>query len=147
MDKRKIISIAIVVAAFLGCASQQGAFETNVQLGMDKSEVLELIGGPSSTRRRNGEDVWQYDFYSNDQKSSKELRFKNNKVSYKGDPILPKAGNTAKEVDSRNAKLAPSFEPAPTENDGLTPQQRRERLDQRLKEDLEEAKKPNFKEL
>lgn len=130
------------------CTTAQHSFD-NVNVGMDKSEVIELMGGgPQLTKRRNSEDVWQYHFYDGDQKSIKELHFKNNKVSYKGDPVGPRPGESAKAIDARNSRMLPSFGASASQMENLTPKQKQENLEKYIKEDEEaQAQKSDFKEL
>ncbi|OQW50587.1 MAG: hypothetical protein A4S09_01990 [Proteobacteria bacterium SG_bin7] len=140
----------VLVTAFLvaSCTTPQHSFE-NVNIGMDKSEVIELMGGgPQLTKRRNSEDVWQYHFYTGEQKSIKELHFKNNKVSYKGEPVGPRPGESAKAIDARNSRALPSFGASSSQAENLTPKQKQENLEKYIKEDEEtQAQKSSFKEL
>lgn len=130
------------------CTTPQHSFDSGLQLGMDKAEVIELMGGPQFTKRRNSEDVWQYHFYNGEQKTVKELHFRNNKVSYKGDPVGPRPGESAKAIDARNSRMLPSFGAPPEQMENLTPKQKQDNLERYIKEDEEaQAKKSDFKEL
>ncbi len=145
MKTVKLLAITLLSAA---CSTPQHSFESDLKVGMDKAEVLELVGGPQLTKRRNSEDVWQYVFYNGEQKTTKELHFKNNKVIYKGEPVTPRPGESAKAVDTRNSRLLPSFGATASEMENLTPKQKQENLEKYIKDDEEaQAQKPNFKEL
>lgn len=144
----KTVKFLFLAGLLSACSSTQHSFENRIQVGMDKAEVLEICGGPQLTKRRNSEDVWQYFFYSGDQKSVRELHFKNNKVSYKGEPVGPKPGDSAKAIDARNSRLLPSYGASPAEAENLTPKQKQENLERYIKEDEEtQSKKSDFKEI
>ena len=66
--------------------------------------MLNQMGTPNLTKRRNGKDIWQFYFYQGEQKTVKEVHFKDGKVVYRGDSALPKSNETAKAADERNAR-------------------------------------------
>jgi outer membrane protein assembly factor BamE (lipoprotein component of BamABCDE complex) len=145
MNIRKAFLAVFLLSTLSACTTPQHSFDNDLKVGMDKAEVIELMGGPQFTKRRNSEDVWQYHFYNGENKMVRELHFKNNKLSYKGDPVGPKPGESAKAIDSRNSRQLPSFSASDTT---LTPKQKQENLERYIKEDEEaQAQKPAFKEL
>lgn len=86
-------------------------FDTKVQLGMEKTQVIAALGSPRISRRWRGLDRWIYIFYKKigaiENTFRKELHFKNGKVVYKGDP--PKLKElSAEEQDKRNLELVES---------------------------------------
>lgn len=75
-----------------------------VQIGMDKSEVLETTGfGPRSSDRRSGQDRWVFEVYPDRHQSmtvEKEVRFQEGKVIYVGE--VQKPAVSAEEQDRLN---------------------------------------------
>lgn len=53
---------------------------------MDKSDVLEEVGSPLRTYRLNDQDVWLYNFQTEDTLEDREISFKNSFVTYVGAP-------------------------------------------------------------
>ncbi len=90
----------------MSCATTPdlGSFDKMVFNGMDKDQVLNEVGTPQLTKRRNGMDIWQFSFYQGENKTIKEVHFKDGKVVYRGASILPKSNETAKSIDERNAR-------------------------------------------
>jgi outer membrane protein assembly factor BamE (lipoprotein component of BamABCDE complex) len=64
----------------ISCATSNELHVGRVTPGMEKSEVIELLGSPQRTTRSNNSDHWLYVFYVNDQKSGAEIRFEQGKV-------------------------------------------------------------------
>ena len=92
--------IIIISLSCVGCQTNQlRAFE-KVKTGMDKSEVLELMGGPTGSFRRNSLDRWRYQFYNDKQLYLKEIQFKEGKVFYFGDAVV--STGAAEQDDSKN---------------------------------------------
>lgn len=146
--RMKLVIAIFTVLTLVSCTTPQHSFDSDLQIGMDKADVIELMGGPQFTKRRNSEDVWQYHFFNGEQKTIKELHFKNNKVSYKGEPTGPRPGESAKAIDTRNSRLLPSFGASPSEMEKLSPKQKQENLEKYIKDDEEaQAQKSSFKEL
>lgn len=75
-----------------------------VELGMEKTEVIALLGSPWTSRRWEEQDRWTYRFH--EKKGNvvstvlQEILFKDGKVAYKGAPLAPKI--TAEEQDKIN---------------------------------------------
>ncbi len=68
--------------------------------GMDKDQVLDLVGSPKTTLRKESKDIWVYDFYSEDNLSTKELHFQEGKLTYLGDKTRPEV--SAEQMDLIN---------------------------------------------
>ncbi len=133
---------------FTACASHPELhdLETKVSGGMDKDEVLDVMGNPQLTKRRQSQDIWQYYFYEGDNRTIKEVHFKDGKVIYKGDPAAPKSNQTAKAIDERNsrANAAQSSESAFVDTEPMKEKTKR------MQKDLESeipAQKSNYQEL
>ena len=46
-----------------------------VKPGMDKSQVLDILGNPKFTKRQDGKDTWRYIYFKNNTKISKSYTF------------------------------------------------------------------------
>lgn len=53
---------------------------------MAKSDVLEVMGNPSKSRRVSGADEWTYEYYKNDVPNSLTLKFQDGRLSQIGTP-------------------------------------------------------------
>lgn len=85
----------------LGCQTGTGADFAKLKPGMEKSEVLEIMGSPDRTQRWRGMDRWTYGLYeSQGVRSEKEIHFDQGKATYLGDRVPPEV--TAEDQDSRN---------------------------------------------
>lgn len=89
-----ILSLSLVCACTT--IEQKKQFE-QVQVGMDKGQVLEIMDSPQRTERHHGQDRWTY-FIQNseaqnpiqqEQQLEKQIYFENGKSTYVGDPIKP----------------------------------------------------------
>lgn len=100
-------SISITAFAFLALTACQSsmirAFQ-NVQNGMDKHQVLEMVGDPNSTTRMHGKDRWLYHFYEDGVPRDKEVHFQGGQVVYVGDPWQPAPERTATATDAKHAE-------------------------------------------
>ncbi len=73
----------------VGCAiTPKEKFET-LEIGMHKDAVLDKAGSPTHSLFRNEEAIWTYRLYEGDVKVDKEVRMKNDVVTYIGDPKNP----------------------------------------------------------
>lgn len=90
----------------VGCQTNQIRQFSKLKPGMDKGQVLEVMGSPQSTRRFKGHDEWTYKFFEGDQEHLKEVHFEYGKAVYIGDQAKPAV--SAEETDKRNqdAELA-----------------------------------------
>ena len=78
MGLQRLVLLIFLIFS-VGCASTPGLL-SQVQKGMDNSEVLELVGSPSRSYRKNSVDHWVYTYYVNDVKQDSLIRIKNSKV-------------------------------------------------------------------
>ncbi|KHD87436.1 MAG: lipoprotein [Bdellovibrio sp. ArHS] len=73
-----------------------------VRPGMEKDDVLDLMGSPSRTQRFQGKDRWTYVFYDDRIRFEKEVQFFNGNAIYVGDIAQPEATKTASAIDAIN---------------------------------------------
>lgn len=100
-----LLLISILAASnALGGTRPELSDLSKVSLGMEKTEVIEILGSPWTSRRVNEQDRWTYRFFKKDGKIVstvyQEIMFKEGKVSYKGDRLSPKI--SAEEQDEIN---------------------------------------------
>jgi outer membrane protein assembly factor BamE (lipoprotein component of BamABCDE complex) len=85
-----------------GCQTNELKQYEKLKLGMDKSEVIEIMGSPRKVERRQSQDHWVYKFYQDQQWYEKEVRFKEGKAIYLGEFQKP---------DEPTPKHVPEFVP------------------------------------
>ncbi len=73
-----------------------------IKPGMDKDQVLEIIGGPRAVTRFHGKDRWFISFYSHGVRYEKEIHFLNGLADYVGEPYEPPPEKQAAYVDKKN---------------------------------------------
>lgn len=102
MEKYRIILI-LAIMVFLGVtgcstpSAREHEFD-KIQLGMLKSEVLDVAGPPKWTDRQNSQDLWIYLMKSNDRESERIVYFENGKVVQTG--LRNKPALTAEEEEN-----------------------------------------------
>lgn len=72
--------ILAITAAHLGCVSKPHRLIQNVNPGMEKDQVLDIMGSPQRTFRNDGRDIWIYIYYVQQQRSGAEVTFADGKV-------------------------------------------------------------------
>ncbi len=85
----------------LGCQTSPIKEFNKISLGNDKSDVIELIGGPSWYDRKEGTDRWTYILFQDGIRLEREIRFAEGVVAYIGEPQKPFI--SAEEKDLINA--------------------------------------------
>lgn len=71
------------------CATPIHQEVRRVKPGMEKAQVLELLGNPQKTRRWKGKDEWTYIYYVSGQRQGTDIHFENGSVIYIGAAQLP----------------------------------------------------------
>lgn len=99
---RSILAAAILMSGFLlsGCQTSMLKEYNKISLGMEKDDVLELMGSPQRTQRFHGKDRWTYVFYDTKVRYEKEVQFFEGNAIYVGDKWEPEV--TAAQVDAKN---------------------------------------------
>lgn len=84
----KLISLKVFVSVIflftLSCASPQKSNQQRVSVGMDKDQVLQVLGNPSRSKRVSGSDRWSYDEYVDGSKQVLQVYFQNGRVRFVG---------------------------------------------------------------
>lgn len=110
MFRRLAISIVQRLPLFLvgllaiSCETSMVRQFEGVKMGMEKTEVLALMGRPNQTQRAHGKDRWFYNFYDNQIRFQKEVQFFEGNAIYIGDVWQPPVTQSAAAVDAANAQ-------------------------------------------
>jgi outer membrane protein assembly factor BamE len=78
---------------------------SKVQQGMEKDDVLEVMGSPNQSQRFHGKDRWRYVFYEDQIRFEKEVHFFEGKAIYAGDIWQPDPSRTAVAVYKYHEEL------------------------------------------
>lgn len=100
--KRSILAIALtsVGLLFSGCQTNMLKAYQKITPGMEKDDVLEIMGNPQRTQRFHGKDRWTYVFYQDRLRYEKEVQFFENNAVYVGDTWQPEV--SAAQMDAKN---------------------------------------------
>jgi outer membrane protein assembly factor BamE len=83
------LAVLAPLSVILGCQTNELNAYKKLKPGMDKGDVLAIMGSPRRSERFHGEDKWTYQFYSDEIKLEKEVRFSDGTATYIGDPPIP----------------------------------------------------------
>jgi len=73
----------------IGCQTSPIVEFSRINLGQDKSDVIEHAGGPSWSDRKNGLDRWTYIIFQDGVRLERQVLFSEGIVAYVGDPVEP----------------------------------------------------------
>lgn len=96
--------IALILSSLFMTACQTSMLKqfSEIKPGMEKDDVLSLMGSPNQTQRFHGKDRWSYVFYDNRIRFEKEVHFFEGKSVYIGDIWQPEPEKSAVAVDAAN---------------------------------------------
>lgn len=101
-----IIRSAVFVVFFgMFCSACQTSMVKqweSIKPGMEKNDVLTLMGSPHQTQRFHGKDRWFYNFYDSQIRFQKEVQFFDGSAVYIGDVWQPAIEQSAAIQDSQN---------------------------------------------
>lgn len=89
---RKLALLMTSVVALLvnsGCQTSMGNDFMKLKPGMEKAEVLDIMGTPQRTQRWRGLDRWTYVFYEREMREEREVHFDGGKAAYVGAKYVP----------------------------------------------------------
>ena len=102
MKKYLLYTLSIAILSLLtGCQTNQLRQFGKLQNGMDKGQVVEVMGSPQDSYRWKGEDLWTYRFFEKEISYQKQVRFQDGKVIFFGEP--QPGSPTPAEIDAANA--------------------------------------------
>ena len=95
----------------VGCASTPASDFARVKPGMDKSEVLGVMGDPTYKVRRKGQDRWTWVYFDKNTKQESEVHFDNGNAVYVGAKAKPEvsAEDRDKANELANAEIEKAF--------------------------------------
>ncbi|HWU45097.1 MAG TPA: outer membrane protein assembly factor BamE [Bdellovibrio sp.] len=93
-----------LILLLTGCQTSMIRQFDDVKMGMDKSQVLFIVGNPTQTQRFHGKDRWFYTFQENHIHFQKEIQFFEGTAIYIGEVWEPPAEQSAVAQDARNAE-------------------------------------------
>ena len=79
----------MLLPLLLACQSDPARDFTQLHPGMEKNDVLEIMGSPHQTGRWHGMDRWTYIYYENVNRQEKEIHFTDGKAIYLGAKPAP----------------------------------------------------------
>lgn len=100
----RFLVFCLAAAGCLLTACQTSALKDfeKIKPGMEKQDVLEVMGNPSRTQRFHGKDRWTYIFYDSRIRFEKEVQFFEGNAVYVGNTWEPPVEQSAAMVDKRN---------------------------------------------
>lgn len=107
---RSILVFTMLVGGLLlsGCQTNMVKEYNKLHLGMEKDDVLEVMGSPQRTQRFHGKDRWTYIFYEDKIRYEKEVQFFEGNAIYLGEKWEPEV--TAAQVDAKNEESNKALE-------------------------------------
>lgn len=120
----KLMVGLIALVLFSGCVTPLPKSLSRLEVGMDKSQVLEIAGNPKRTRRQSGRDQWDYVYYIQDEELKREVHFEQGKVVHIGpavsvtkEVLSPEKARNMKELEERSQHLPSSHSPKDNSDD------------------------------
>lgn len=100
----RLTAISAVILSLLttGCQTSMLKQFGEIKPGMEKAQVLNVMGSPSRTQRFHGKDKWTYVFYDDSIRFEKEIQFFEGSAIYVGERSQPDPDKTAVAVDIAN---------------------------------------------
>lgn len=86
----------------IGCQTSMYHQFEQVNLGMDKDDVLQIMGSPQRTQRWRGKDRWTFVFYEDRIRFEKEVQFHEGIATYVGQIWQPPKEESAEYIDQKN---------------------------------------------
>lgn len=103
----KLVTIVLsfmAVIVLVGCQTSPLSQYNQVKMGMEKDDVMDLMGAPQRTERLHGKDRWTYIFYDKRIRYEREVQFNNNNVVYLGEPWQAPPEISAEAIDRKHAE-------------------------------------------
>lgn len=99
---KTLLAFMFIALSLSGCqTNMKKAFE-EIKPGMDKDQVLEIIGGPRAVTRFHGKDRWFIMFYTDGVRYEREIHFHNGVADYVGESYVAPEEKQAAYVDKKN---------------------------------------------
>lgn len=100
----RIMAIPLLLLCLGTTACQTSMLKqfNEISPGMEKDDVLDLMGSPNQAQRFHGKDKWTYVFYDKRIRFEKEIQFFEGNAIYVGEITQPPVEQSAIAVDARN---------------------------------------------
>ncbi len=87
----RLLILTLIVILFTGCRTLDPDELSEVQIGAEKGQVLNVLGNPQRRYRKNDTDRWVYQFPHGENKEivEKEIWFQNGRVVYIDSAKMP----------------------------------------------------------
>lgn len=120
----RYLAIPVILLGLMTTACQTSMVKqfSDIKPGMEKDDVLQLMGSPNRTQRFHGKDRWTYIFYDERIRFEKEIQFLEGSAIYIGDPWRPEPDKDAVAADRLN-------------------EEKNARMDQQLASDIKEHRR------
>lgn len=99
-----ILSFVLIVIN-VSCATRAVDDFAKLKTGMEKSEVLEIVGDPTYKVRRKGQDRWTWVYYDQNLKQQSEVHFDEGKAVYVGAKPSPEVSADQQDAANELANL------------------------------------------
>jgi outer membrane protein assembly factor BamE len=100
--QRLLTLMPVLLILVTGCQTSMVKQFSTVQSGMEKDDILEIMGSPTRTQRFHGKDRWTYIFYDDKIRFEKEVQFFEGNAVYVGEVSQPELEKSAFFVDKQN---------------------------------------------
>jgi outer membrane protein assembly factor BamE (lipoprotein component of BamABCDE complex) len=81
MNLWPLLLVPVFCSVLLGCSSSSAHDDfAEIKAGMDKAQVLEVMGSPRQNTRRDGRDEWNYVFCEGGRRQSGHVVFEKGEV-------------------------------------------------------------------
>jgi len=102
---RHFMPVMGLILTLASCQTPRHKEFDRVRLGMLKTDVIDVAGGPTRSQRWQGRDRWIYQYEPGpSQQLTREVHFVDGKVIYAGPPIAPAV--SAEEQDRINEQAS-----------------------------------------
>lgn len=108
MSCTKLVFIVLMGNLLTGCQTNMLKAYQSLTPGMEKDDVLEIMGSPQRAQRFHGKDRWTYVFYDNKVRYEKEVQFFQGNAIYVGDTWEP--ARSAAQADAQNEASSKALE-------------------------------------
>lgn len=117
----KTILVSLSLLSLVACSTPMIDRFSKIELGMDKTDVLDELGSPNRTFRQDQQDIWIYSFQTDNSVEQREVSFKNEFVSYVGEPHVrneaPKKKSEGEAAAVLEKEIKKKNKPSPKVND------------------------------
>ena len=130
------VTVSAMALFLISCQTARVRSFSDIKVGMDKSTVIDLVGGPAKSAHHGLKDRWVYIFHTQENEIVREVQFEHGRVSYVGNKITPEI--SAEEQDRLNEEVN-SKELVQEQNESLVRQKQTGTLKLQSPEEIEKS--------